>query len=251
MKSIDLNCDLGEGMATDEEMIALISSANIACGFHAGNEYIMKTTIELCLQYNVAIGAHPSWPDKENFGRTEMQRSPNELYNYILQQLKNIDAITKKMGAKLHHIKPHGALYNQAAKDKTIAATIAKAVKDFDGALILYGLSGSILNSEAQQLGLQTANEVFADRTYTDEGYLTTRSQPNALIEDAATAANQALQLIQQGTLKTTSGNMISVSVDTICLHGDGKHAVEFCKTIHEQLKNNSIEIKALQKIAF
>ncbi len=243
---IDLNCDVGEGMITDEEIIPFISSANIACGFHAGDKEIMKRTIEVCLQYNVAIGAHPSWPDKESFGRTEMQLSANELYDCLLQQLNTLDTIAKQMGTKLHHIKPHGALYNQSAKDKTIATTIAKAVNDFDATLILYGLSGSISITEAKQMGLQTADEVFTDRTYTDDGSLTPRSQPNALIDDAATAAQQALQMIQLRTVQSTSGKMIPISADTICLHGDGKHAVIFCKTIHQHLKISSIEIKAL-----
>lgn len=243
---IDLNCDVGEGMITDEEIIPFISSANIACGFHAGDKEIMKRTIEVSLQYNVAIGAHPSWPDKENFGRTEMQLSANELYDCLLQQLNTLDTIAKQMGAKLHHVKPHGALYNQSAKDKTIAVSIAKAVKNFDTSLILYGLSGSISITEAKQMGLQTADEVFVDRTYTDDGSLTPRSQPNALIDDAATAAQQALQMIQLHTVQSTSGKIIPISADTICLHGDGKYAVIFCKTIHQQLKNSSIEIKAI-----
>ncbi len=245
MKSIDLNCDVGEGMITDEEIIPFISSANIACGFHSGDKEIMKRTIEVCLQYNVAIGAHPSWPNKENFGRTEMQLSANELYDCLLQQLNTLDTIAKQMGAKLHHIKPHGALYNQSAKDKNIAATIAKAVDDFDASLILYGLSSSISIAQAKQIGLKTADEVFADRTYMYDGTLTPRSQPNALIDDSATAAQQTLQMIQQCTVKTVSGTIISITADTICLHGDGKHAVELCKTILQQLKNNSIEIKA------
>jgi 5-oxoprolinase (ATP-hydrolysing) subunit A len=243
---IDLNCDLGEGMHTDAQIIPLISSANIACGFHAGDESTMKKTIELCLQHGVAIGAHPSWPDKENFGRTEMHLSEQELYDCITEQLHIIQTIANSFNTKLRHVKPHGALYNQSAKDKTIAATIARAVRDFDSNLILFGFSGSISITEAERIGLKTAHEVFADRTYEDNGSLTHRSQPNALLEDKDEAVRQALQMILQRTVTTTSGKNISVKADTICLHGDGKYAVEFCRRIHQQLKEQTIEIKSV-----
>ncbi|MBS4063621.1 MAG: 5-oxoprolinase subunit PxpA [Chitinophagaceae bacterium] len=246
MKTIDLNCDLGEGMNTDEQIIPLISSANIACGFHAGNESTMKRTIELCLQHGVAIGAHPSWPDRENFGRTEMNLSEQELYDCVTDQLQVLQNIASTFNTKLHHVKPHGALYNQSAKNKIIASTIAKAVKDFDASLILFGLSGSISVTEAELLGLKTAHEVFADRTYLDDGSLTPRSRPDALIEDETIAVQQALQMIQQGTVATISGKIIPVKADTICLHGDGMHAAAFCKLINQQLKQSGIEIKAI-----
>lgn len=244
MKTIDLNCDLGEGMSTDEQIIPLISSANIACGFHAGDESIMKSTIELCLQHGVSIGAHPSWPDRKNFGRTEMNLTGQELYNCITEQLQTLQSIAFTFNTKLHHVKPHGALYNQSAKNKNIAATIAKAVKDFDASLVLFGLSGSVSLTEAEKIGLKSAHEVFADRTYQDDGSLTPRSQPNALIEDEKKAIQQALQMIQQGTVITTSGKIIALKADTVCLHGDGKHAAAFCKLINQELKQNHIEIK-------
>jgi UPF0271 protein len=246
MKTIDLNCDLGEGMNTDEQIIPLISSANIACGFHAGDESTMKRTIELCLQHGVAIGAHPSWPDREKFGRTEMNLSEQELYDCVTDQLLILQNIASTFNTKLHHVKPHGALYNQSAKNKIIASTIAKAVKDFDASLILFGLSGSISLTEAELLGLKTAHEVFADRTYLDDGSLTPRSRPDSLIEDETIAVQQALQMIQQGTVVTLSGKIISVKADTLCLHGDGTHAAAFCKLINQQLKQNEIEIKAI-----
>lgn len=243
---VDLNCDLGEGINTDALIIPLISSANIACGFHAGDENTMKRTIELCLQHGVAIGAHPSWPDRENFGRTEMNLSEQELYDCVTDQLQVLQNITSTFNTKLHHVKPHGALYNQSAKNKIIASTIAKVVKDFDASLILFGLSGSISVTEAELLGLKTAHEVFADRTYLEDGSLTPRSRPDALIEDEDKAAQQALQMIQQGTVATISGKIIHVKADTICLHGDGKHALAFCTKIHEQLKNHGIVIQAI-----
>jgi UPF0271 protein len=241
---IDLNCDLGEGMQTDEQIIPLISSANIACGFHAGDSITMKNTIASCIQHHVSIGAHPSWPDKENFGRMEMQLSSAELYNIISEQLNIISQLIHEQGGKLVHVKPHGALYNQSAKDPSIALTIAKAVKDFDASLLLFGLSGSHSISEAEKIGLYTVNEVFADRTYQDDGSLTPRFQPNALIEDEDIAVNQALQMITQQTVTARSGKIIPIIADTICLHGDGTHAVRFAKAITTALKQSNIDIK-------
>lgn len=241
---IDLNCDLGEGMTTDEQIIPLISSSNIACGFHAGDMDTIKRTIELCLLNNVAIGAHPSWPDKENFGRKEMQRSTDELYSIVFEQLNILSQLTKEQGSILHHVKPHGALYNQSAKDESIAATIAKAVKDFDDSLVLFGLSGSHSIKEAEKLELKTANEVFADRTYLDDGSLTPRSQPKALIEDKSKAVQQALQMITQQTVTSITGKNISLIADTICIHGDGANAVDFAKAISLALNQHNIDIK-------
>ena len=246
MKSIDLNCDLGEGLLTDEQIIPLISSANIACGYHAGDEDTMKRTIELCLEHNINIGAHPSWPDKENFGRTEMHKTTTEIIDLVIAQLQLIDKTAKQLGAKFTHVKPHGALYNQSAKDLVIAESIANSVHVFNPQLILFGLSGSLSIEAAKQKGLQTANEVFADRTYTDEGSLTPRSQQNAMIESIDVAVEQALRMIQQQKVVTTSGKIIPVVADTICLHGDGKHAVEFCKAIVEHLKQNQVDIKPI-----
>ncbi len=241
---VDLNCDLGEGMQTDDQIIPLITSANIACGFHAGDIDTMKRTIELCLQHNVTIGAHPSWPDKENFGRREMQLPLTELYTIIIEQLNIISTVAKEQGVKLHHVKPHGALYNQSAKDSLIASTIAKAVKDFDPSLILFGLSGSHSITEAKKQGLKTASEVFADRSYQDDGSLTSRSQPNALIEDESKAVDQALQMITQQTVTTITGKTIPIIADTICLHGDGLNAVDVCKFLRLSLEQNQILIE-------
>jgi UPF0271 protein len=242
---VDLNCDLGEGLPNDEQIIPLISSANIACGFHAGGADTMKRTIELCMQHRVAIGAHPSWPDRENFGRTEIQRSSNEIYAIVSEQLNTISEITKKLGGKLHHVKPHGALYNQSAKDKSIAAAIAKAVYDFDAALFLFGLSGSISLTEANALQLKTVHEVFADRTYQDDGSLTPRSQPNAFVETEQQAVQQILQMILEQSVTSVSGKIVPVKADTICIHGDGKNAVAFATTISSALQQAHIDIKA------
>ncbi|MEJ8818984.1 5-oxoprolinase subunit PxpA [Lacibacter sp. H407] len=242
---VDLNCDLGEGLATDEQIIPLISSANIACGFHAGNVETMKRTIELCMKHGVSVGAHPSWPDLENFGRTEMQRSTNEIYAIVTEQLNIISGITNELGGKLHHVKPHGALYNQSAKDKSIAAAIAKAVYEFDAGLFLFGLSGSISLTEANALQLKTVHEVFADRTYQDDGSLTPRSQANAFVENEQQAVQQILQMINEQTLTSVTGKIVPVKADTICIHGDGKNAVAFATTISSALQQARIDIKA------
>ncbi|MBN8836995.1 MAG: LamB/YcsF family protein [Sphingobacteriia bacterium] len=243
---IDLNCDMGEGMITDEKIMPFISSANIACGFHAGNLETMKATTALALQHHVAIGAHPGFNDKANFGRTEIQLTAKEFYELISIQIIQLHKICVDAKTILHHVKPHGALYNMAAKDKQMAATIAQAVKDVNEELIVYGLCGSYLISEAKAVGLKTASEVFADRTYQDDGGLTSRKEKNALIENDDDAIEQVLQMIEYKTVKTISDKNISINAETICLHGDGKHAVDFAKKIRHTLKEKNIVIKTI-----
>ena len=233
----DINCDMGEGIGNDEAIMPFISSANISCGFHAGNNEIMAYTIDRALKYGVKIGAHPSFHDKENFGRKEMELTEEKLYALIIEQLIRIDLVAKSKGANLYHIKPHGALYNMAARDRYMARNIATAVKDFNEELVLYGLSGSYLISEAKNSGLKTASEVFADRTYQDDGSLTPRSQPNALIEDEEQCIEQVWQMVHEGTVTTVSGKQIPIIAETICIHGDGKHAVQFAKAIFTKLR--------------
>lgn len=239
-KTIDLNCDMGEGMPNDEVLMPLIDSANIACGFHAGSGDIMRHTIELALQHGVHIGAHPSFRDRENFGRKEMTLADDKLYALVIEQLIRIDLVAQELGASLYHVKPHGALYNMAARDARTARVVAQAVKDFRDDLVLYGLSGSHLISEAQSLGLSTASEVFADRTYTDEGQLTPRHLPNALIEDGAKSLQQVEEMLR-GHVTTVSGKTIPIVADTICLHGDGKHALSFARRIRQFLQNGAL----------
>jgi UPF0271 protein len=245
MKTIDLNCDLGEGIGNDEEIMPYISSANIACGYHAGDEETIKHTIALCKKYNVSIGAHPSYPDRENFGRTDMLLPSEEIYELVKTQIELLKRIAAESGVIVHHVKPHGALYNMAARDKTIAPFVALSVKDADENLILYGLSGSQLIKEGKNHGLKTANEVFADRTYKDDGSLTSRNKPGALINDTSVAVAQVLQMVKEGTVKSVTGKNIPIKAETICLHGDGEHAVEFAKAIYQALKENGIEIKS------
>lgn len=244
---VDLNCDMGEGLSTDAAIMPYISSANIACAYHAGDEKTIWQTIELAVLHNVTVGAHVSFFDKENFGRSEMNISSDELYEIITQQLFVLEEIADSLSARLRHVKPHGALYNMSAKDPSLANVIARAVKDFDEKLVLFGLSGSHSIHEAKKLGLKTASEVFADRTYQDDGNLTPRKLSNALLESSEQAAHQALQMAREKTVTTLTGKAIPVIADTICLHGDGARAVEFAKVIHQALKLHGIEIKAIE----
>jgi 5-oxoprolinase (ATP-hydrolysing) subunit A len=237
---------MGEAMGNDALIMPFISSANIACGYHAGDEETIRITSELAIRNNVAIGAHPSFPDWENFGRREMNSSPDEIYQLVIAQLTSFTKIIKASGGTLHHVKPHGALYNMSAKDPAIAKAIARAVFDFDRSAILFGLSGSPSTKQAESMKLKTANEVFADRTFQDDGTLTPRSQPNAVLEETGKMVNQVLQMITEKKVTTVNGKNISVRVDTICVHGDGKNAFRFAKSIYEHLKERNIDIKAI-----
>src|SRR5215217_2259689 len=202
----DINCDMGEGIGNDEALMPFISSANIACGFHAGNESTMEETIVLAKKHGVAVGTHPSFFDQTNFGRTEIELSVNEVYELIQKQIKILQSVAARHNMVLQHVKPHGALYNMSAKNETVARAIACAVKDHNASLVLFGLSGSHSVKEAHKLGLKTKSEVFADRTYQDDGSLTPRSHPNALIQDTRLAVAQSLQMINEKFVKTISG---------------------------------------------
>ncbi|WP_293783398.1 5-oxoprolinase subunit PxpA [uncultured Pedobacter sp.] len=250
MKMIDLNCDMGEAfgsylMPNDEKLMDYISSANIACGFHAGDPAVMQQTVNLAIKKGVAIGAHPGLPDLQGFGRREMKISPNEAYQLTLYQIGALSAFVKAAGSKLHHVKAHGALYNMAAKDAPLAKAIIQAVSDFDPGLILYALAGSKMIEEAEKLGIVTASEVFADRSYQDDGLLTPRSAKHALINNDDDAVNQVLGFALKQEVKSVNGNRIPLRAETICLHGDGEHAVAFAKLIAGRLKKEGIIIKA------
>lgn len=245
MLTIDINCDMGEGMLNDADIMPFVSSANIACGFHAGDEAIMASTVALALTHKVAIGAHPGFADKVNFGRQTMTLSQKGYYDLIKDQLQIFKKATDQLGATIHHVKPHGALYNQAANDSHIAQTIAQAIYDFDASLILYGLSGSHSIKEAQKMGLATCSEVFADRTYQNDGSLTNRNNANALIQNEQACLHQVLQMIQQQTVTSIEHENISIVAETICLHGDGENAFAFAKLIHQTLQSHQIIIRA------
>ena len=236
---IDLNCDMGENIGNDEAIMPYITSANIACGFHAGDEMSMRTTVRLAKRYGVAIGAHPSWRDREGFGRREMSVQLDEVESLILEQLTALDRIAKSEGVKLRHIKPHGALYNQAAKDKVLATAIAKAAKNFGGELNLVGLAGSKLIEAGISVGLSVANEGFPDRNYNPDGTLVSRKQPNAIVESPPDIALHAIELAQNGIDFASQ----RVHVETLCLHGDHPYAAENAKLVRDILEKNGIQV--------
>jgi UPF0271 protein len=251
MLSIDLNCDMGESthlwqyhIDKDRSLLPFLSSVNLACGFHAGDAHTMHELVGAAITADVAIGAHPGFNDKENFGRTNVTLPPAAVYDIVLYQIGALDAFLKVMGSRLHHVKPHGALYNMAAKDEVMASAICKAVYDYDKGLVLYGLSGSMLIAAAHATGLKTCSEVFADRTYQDDGQLTPRSQPNAMIEDTAQALAQVLQMVGQRMVTSMNGKEVPIVAETVCIHGDGAHAVEFAKAIHTALQESHISIQ-------
>ena len=248
MLSIDLNCDMGESfgawkMGNDAALMDFVSSVNIACGFHAGDASTIRQTVETAIKKGVKIGAHPSFPDLQGFGRREMKMSADEIFDTVLYQVAALKGICEAFGEKLHHVKPHGALYNQAAKNPENAIAIAEAVKKIDEDLIFYGLSGSFLISEAEAIGLKTRSEVFADRTYKSDGTLTPRSEPNALIHDSKQAVAQVLEMVFSQQVTATNGDVVALKAETICIHGDGKKALEFAKLINKNLIQKGINI--------
>lgn len=246
---IDLNCDLGESfgaytLGEDEQVLNYITSANIACGYHAGDPHVMFRTVGLAKAKGVAIGAHPGFPDLLGFGRREIPMKPEEIYHLVLYQLGALAAIARAHNTKLNHVKPHGALYNMACRDQDVANAIAQAVAHFDENLTLFALSGSILAKVGRQWGLKVAQEVFADRTYQPDGTLTPRTQPNALIHDEHEAARRIIQMIKEGKTEATDGSTITVTADTICVHGDSPKALSFVRQLHKRLTEEGILIK-------
>ena len=239
---IDLNCDLGEGIGNDEAIMPHITSANIACGFHAGDENIMQATVKLAKRYGVSIGAHPGWNDKQNFGRLEMNVPADDAEEIVFQQISVLAEIAKAEGTALTHVKPHGALYNQAATDRRLADAIARAVKRFGAELILVGLAGSGLCEAGLEAGLKVAGEGFPDRAYNPDGTLKSRSKPGAVIGSPEEVAKNAVKLVGDGIMFGER----RVFVDTLCLHGDNKRAAENAILLREVLTNNGIEIARL-----
>ena len=213
---MQINCDLGEGIGNDAALMPYIDEANIACGFHAGDAFTMRETVALCIRHGVKMGAHPSYLDRENFGRKEIELSPEEIYLLVKKQIETLNQIVRTAGGTLNHVKPHGALYNTSAKNPDVAKAIAQAVKDVNGDLILFGLKGSQSIEVAQKMGLQTAEEAFADRHYESDGSLTPRSQPGACFTEIQDVLDQVEK----------------IKADTWCIHGDGPHALEFAKAL-------------------
>jgi 5-oxoprolinase (ATP-hydrolysing) subunit A len=244
MLRVDLNCDLGEGGTHDAALMPLITSANIACGGHAGDEATMRASIQLALRHGVAIGAHPGLADRENFGRVEQPLTPTEARALVLEQTERLQRLAEDLGGVVGHVKPHGALYNMAARDAALAKAVAEAVYEVDSRLSLVGLAGSRLTEAGQACGLRVMHEVFADRTYQADGSLTPRSRPDALITDGALAVAQVLCLVREGRVRATDGSEVQIRADTLCLHGDGAHPVEFALRLRQALTAAGVEIR-------
>jgi 5-oxoprolinase (ATP-hydrolysing) subunit A len=245
---IDLNADVGEGCATDSQLVPLVSSVNIACGGHAGDMETMRRTVALALRNRVAIGAHPGFADRANFGRKELAVSPGQAAAMVVEQTWLLETVASKLGASVGHIKLHGALYNMASRDRVLASAIAagisEAARESGSRWVLVAFAGSELYSRARAFGLRVSGEAFADRTYMPDGSLTPRSEPGAVIADEAEAARQAVRLATEGLVRTTGGTDLEVAADTICIHGDGPNAVELARRIRDGLELAGIDVR-------
>ena len=250
MRTIDFNCDLGEDCGDDVAIAPYISSASIACGFHAGSPATMQRSVALCLAHGVAIGAHPSHADRENFGRTAHAITPDEAYALTLYQVAALDGFVRAAGGRLHHVKPHGALYNQAARDPALAEAIARAVHNHDAGLVLYGLSGSALTAAGERLGLRVAHEAFAERRYEGDGTLTPRTHSDASIADLAIAAAQVARMLEDGTVVARTGEAVPLRADSICLHGDRPGAAAFARGLRQTIESNGFAIRTMERHA-
>ncbi|AOV07121.1 5-oxoprolinase subunit PxpA [Sporosarcina ureilytica] len=247
--TIDLNADIGESfgayiIGNDEEILPFISSANIACGFHAGDPSIMRKTVTLALKHNVAIGAHPGFQDAVGFGRREIKVTPEEVYELTLYQIGALQAFVTAEGSTLQHVKPHGALYNMSAKDALLAEAVARAIYHFNPELLLYGLANSELIRAGKKFGLQTVGETFADRTYQYDGSLTPRNHPHALIANTETAIEQVLQIVKEQRVIAIDGSTIKLHGQTVCIHGDAENALQFAQQISATLQKENISIQ-------
>jgi len=252
MYSIDLNCDLGEGfgvysLGQDARILEIATSANIACGFHAGDPSVMRQTVKIALEKRVGLGAHPGLPDLVGFGRRNMDISPQEAYDLVVYQVGALWAFIKAEGGKMQHVKPHGALYNMAVRNPSLAEAIAQAVYNIDPEIILFGLAGSALIEAGEKIGLRVANEVFADRTYQSDGTLTPRHHPNAFISDYQEALNQVGKFIKEKKVMSLQGTEVSLPAETICLHGDNPKALKLLYQIRHFLNDLGVKVANLQ----
>ena len=253
MRIIDINSDLGEfsddlHLENDRQVLGCVTSANIACGFHASDPLTMTKSVRMAKEAGAAIGAHPGFPDRENFGRREMTFPPEEIRAMVLCQIGALQAICRAEGAVLTHVKPHGALYNMAAKDKALAEAVADAIASADPALIFAGLSGSCMADAAEARGLRFAAEVFADRAYEDDGTLVSRGKPGAMIEDEDEAVSRMIRLIHEGVIESINGKDIPLRADTLCVHGDGPKALGFASKLREALEQDGIAVRNMIK---
>lgn len=245
---VDFNCDLGEGVGDDAALMPFISSASIACGFHAGSPELMRETVKLCGEHGVAIGAHPSFADRENFGRSAQSISPGDAYALTLYQIGALDAFVRAAGLRLNHVKPHGAFYNQAARNRELADAVATAVRDYDPGLILFGLAKSVLTDAGSALGLQIVHEAFAERRYEADATLTPRSHPDASLDDPADAAAQAVLLLRDGVAIARTGERLALRADSLCLHGDRPDAVAFARELRAAIEKSGFLIRAPER---
>lgn len=251
MSVIDINCDMGESfgayrLGTDEEILKYVTSANIACGFHAGDPATMRKTVKLALNHGVGIGVHPGLPDLAGFGRRNMDISPKEAYEMVVYQIGSLWAFVKAEGGTIQHVKPHGALYNMAAVNKELSEAIAEAVYKVNPELILFGLAGSELVKAGERTGLRTASEVFADRTYQEDRTLTSRKLPNCMITDDDEAVAQVIRMAKEGKVMTQQNVDVDIKADTVCIHGDGVHALSFAKKIRQALEDSGISVRKI-----
>jgi UPF0271 protein len=248
MKRIDINCDMGESygawtMGADAEVMPYISSANIACGFHGGDPATIRKTVRLAVDHGVAVGAHPSLPDLQGFGRRPMKISPQDMYDLVVYQAGAVEAFARAAGARLHHVKCHGALYNMAATDEALSEAMARAVRDLGNGVMLYALSNSRMMEVAKRQSLKVAGEVFADRGYSDDGTLAPRDLPGGMVEDEREAVARALAMVEKGEVISLSGKRVAVLADTLCLHGDQPGAAAFAKAIRKAFAEHAITV--------
>ncbi|WP_137790863.1 5-oxoprolinase subunit PxpA [Bacillus sp. E(2018)] len=251
MSIIDINCDMGESfgaykLGTDEEILKYITSANIACGFHAGDPATMRKTVKLALDHEVGIGVHPGLPDLAGFGRRNIDISAQEAYEMVVYQIGSLWGFVKAEGGKIQHVKPHGALYNMAAVNRELSEAIAEAVYKVNPELILFGLAGSELVSAGEKIGLRTASEVFADRSYQQDRTLTSRKLPHAVITDDDAAVAQVIRMAKEGKVMTQQDVDVDIKADTVCIHGDGAHALSFAKKIRQTLEDSGISVRKI-----
>lgn len=248
---IDMNADMGEGYGIykagdDEGILPYLSSANIACGFHAGDPLTIVRTIRLAKKHGVAVGAHPGFPDRIGFGRREMAMSTDQLFADLVYQIGAVKAIANSEGVALQHVKPHGALYNMAVADIQIAQVIVQAIGAIDTGLILYTLPHGALLTAAEKSGIRVAREFFIDRTYGADGTLTPRSEPGSMITSAEEAGQRVVKLLREGAVTTTTGHTIPMEADTLCIHGDEPHAVSFARETYRLLRAEGIQVSAI-----
>ena len=243
--TVDLNADLGEGVGSDPELLRLVSSASIACGFHAGDANSMRDAIAAAMHFGVAVGAHPSLYDRENFGRKELPVTPEQVFDLIVYQVGVFEAIADGVGAHPNHVKPHGALYNMAVRDRELADAVVRGVIAVDSSLLLFAPGNSALAQAAAPRKLKIVPEVFADRNYLGNGSLVPRTRPDALLHDPKEAAARVLRMLREGKVRAVDGTDVNVRAETICIHGDTPEAVEFARALRSALENEGVKISA------